>query len=120
MKVQKGDPEGAIKEGTAGGNPKRIEVALRYGLQMATLTLAVAGESEATRTVERLRGIVATAGVRLSQKGCHVGRGCKRGVARCAPHTWTGTRYTHISDGVGRSRVPRRWRKSFGKGYKPK
>ena len=37
--------------------------------------------------MERLRGIVATAGVRLSQKGGAVGRGCKRGWhAACHTH----------------------------------
>ena len=77
--MQKGDPEGARKEGTAGGSPKRIEAAPRYRLQMAAVTWAVAGESEGARTVERLRGIVTMADVRLSQKGGHVVRGCKRG-----------------------------------------
>ena len=37
-KVQKGDPEGARKEGAAEGSPKRIEAAIRYRLDMAAVT----------------------------------------------------------------------------------
>ena len=86
-KVQKGDPEGVRKEGMAEGSPKRIEAVLRYRLQMAAGTWVVAGESERARTVEQLRGIVATAGVRLSHKGGPVGRGCKR--------EWHAARHKH-------------------------
>ena len=76
-----------IKAGTAGRCPKREEAALRYRLQMAAFTRAVAGESKGERTVEWLRGIAATAGVRLSQEGGHVGRVVKEvGGTLCATH----------------------------------
>ena len=63
-----------MEQGTVGRSPERKEEALRYRLQIAAFTRAVADELEGVRTMVWLRGIAATAGTMLSQEGGQVGR----------------------------------------------
>lgn len=78
------EPEGATEEEIVEKSLKRKEAAIRYRLQMAPFTWAVAGETVGAGIVEWLRGIAATADVMLSHEGGH----SERVVHEvCAPHT---------------------------------
>ena len=65
-------------------------------------------------------GIASTAGNLLSREGSQIGRVVREvGGTLRATHI-DGDRIRAYSDGVGRSRVPRRWRRSLGQGYQLK
>lgn len=77
------EPEGATEEGTVEKSLKRKEAAIRYRLQMAPFTWAVAGETVGAGIVEWLRGIAATADLCCLTREVIVKGWCMR----CVRHT---------------------------------
>lgn len=67
--MQKGEPEGARREGTARRSSKRKEAIIGCQFQMAAFTRTVAGEMGAVMTVELSQGNAAMAGDMLSREG---------------------------------------------------